>query len=245
MEKNSALRIIKEMHDNSGKRDIGLIIAGSIGYKSAILHPERFESCDDFDCIFIYNELTQLLGIPYLKNEFLLTAKEITEQKKADMFSTKLVRNGIKLSVDFISENYMEGLSREKPSGVSTFRRKLTDAIEKNENTYCNIDGKKRIYRKPCEEYGIYRIYKLPIHWFTNGEYYPGVLLNKFLYNPTVLRLSSKQKTIIKEIQKTVRKYCGQLISDTPPQYRIYKTSYRKECFSEETVQFLTMEDTE
>lgn len=239
MKIENALHIIKNMTEIAQEKNLGLLLVGSAGYRSVLLHPEALDLCDDIDCVFIYNALEQLRGIPYITENLLEYAFSLLKTQKADMFSTKLVLKEIKISADFISEEYLLQLAHEYPSGISTFRKKLTDAVEKPENIYCSISGNKKRYQKPCEECGAYRIYQLPIHWYSEGEYYPGVLLNKLLYNPSVIQTTPEQRELIRKIQKSVSDYCNSLPSDIPPGKRVYQTAYRKENFSEETIQFL------
>lgn len=239
MKAADALQLTAEMRDFSKERELGLLIVGSTGYRSAFLHSEAFALCDDLDCIFVYERIPQLEGIPYLRDEFVRTAGDMTEQGKADMFSTKFVRNGIQVSADFISMSYLEGILADCPAGTSTYRNKLTDAVEKSENTYCNIRGENAVYQKPCEEYGDYRIYRLPIHWYYNGEYYPGVLLNKFLYNPFAGNISPKQDALIKGIQANIYDYCSKVEDNTDRKRRLFNTAYKRSEFSEETQYFL------
>lgn len=239
MKAMDALQLTEEMRDFSKERGLGLLIVGSIGYRSAFLHHEAFELCDDLDCIFVYGQISQLYGIPYLKDDFIRIAQVVTQRGEADMFSTKFVRNGIKVSADFISMPYLKGIQADYPEGVSTYRNKLTDAIEKPENTYCDIHGENVIYRKPCDEHGDYRIYKLPIHWYFNKKYYPGVLLNKFLYNPFVLNMQPEQVALISGIQANIYDYCSRIKDRTDVDQRLFNTAYRRSEFSEETRYFL------
>lgn len=238
-----AMYVINKMRLEAEHRNLGLLICGSIGYRSALLHTEMLSLCDDIDCIFIYSDIGQLREIPYLKTPFLQYACDCLAEGTVDLFSTKLVLNTIKISADFISDDYMIKLTKEQPEGTSVFRMKLTDSVEKPQNIYCSASGEEQCYNKPCIKCGPYRIYQLPIHWFVNGVYYPGVLLNKMLYNPTALRLNDRQREMLLRIQKNVYSYCKSLKLDTLIEDRVYLTSCRKEYFSKETVNFLKCQE--
>lgn len=235
MNKEIGLQIIENMSEHAIKRGLGLIIVGSVGYRNALMYPERLKDCDDIDCIFVYDSIFQLNDLLYIPNDLLNCAKQLLKSEKADMFSNKVIIDGICISADYISTSYLRGLVNEYPTGKSVYRYKLTDSVEKPYNFYCNLEGKQACYQKPVEYYENYYIYKLPIHWFPEKQnYFPGVLLNKLLYEPTVIYITMEQKQLLTSIYNMVYEFLDSFSSVVPPEKRIYMTAYRKEVIPNE-----------
>jgi len=231
MDTQRAMETIQEMRKYAEDRELGLLLTGSAGYRGVLLHPGQFAACDDLDCIFVYDKIDALEQCPYLSAPFLRTASEAVG-KNCDMFSTKTVRNQINLSLDFISLSYLQCLSEEPVNGQPVYRIKLTDTVEKNLNYYCDCFGTEIVYEKPCAPYEGYRLYTLPIYLYHQGNFLPGVLLNKYLYNPACLRSIQNQESLVRRIQERVRDAC-------PPGGTVENTCYKKQFFSEETRNFL------
>lgn len=231
MDINKALNVIKMMQEWAIEKKISLLIVGSVGYTSALLRYSELEKCDDIDCIFIYDDISQILESPFYDKEFYETVLE-TIPGRADMFSAKTEISGIKISADFVSSDYLSKLSSEEISGVSKYRLKLTGAVEVPENIYCNFYGEQTCYHKVWETYKGYRIYKLPIHLFENGVFFPGVLFSKYIFNPKCVELNANHEIYIRAIQKKIKDYC-------PENGSLCKAYYKCENFSEETRIFL------
>lgn len=229
MNKYIAKNIFKNFSLYAEKEKISFFLVGSLGYKNILKNENKMELCDDIDCIFIYDDINSLKNFKYLSSELFNKAQNLILNKQIDMFSNKFYIEGIQISADYISKKYLQELLEENIEGVNKFRKKLTDSKEKNENIYCNIFGETFSYIKSYEELDKYRIYKLPIHLFVNDKFYPGVLLNKFLYNPLCL-VDNDVESIIKEILKKIEFYCKKKGDNAS----VYNTFYKKEVLSEE-----------
>lgn len=230
MEKKIAKKILEKFSVFSKKEKVSFFVVGSLGYRNAIEKQSKMELCDDIDCIFVYNNIDSLEKFEYLSPSFLNEAKKLILNDKIDMFSNKFYIENVQISADYISKEYLERLAAEKIENVNKFRRKLTDSIEKLENRYCNIYGEKVTYTKSYEVLDDYRIYKLPIHLFINKIFYPGVLLNKFIYNPVCLVNYDNIRDLVQSITKNIELYCKQIGNGAC----IYNTFYRKEDLSRE-----------
>lgn len=229
MNKQIAKNIFKNFSLYAKKEKISFFLVGSLGYKNVFKNENKMELCDDIDCIFIYDDINSLKNFKYLSSELFNKAQNLILNKQIDMFSNKFYIKGIQISADYISRKYLQELLEEDIEGINKFRKKLTDSKEKNENTYCNIFGETLTYIKICEELNKYRIYKLPIHLFVNNKFYPGVLLNKFLYNPLCL-VDNNSESLVKEILKKIELYCKKEGDNAS----VYNTFYKKEVLSEE-----------
>ena len=231
MNPDNALKTISNMKEWGLRKNISLLLVGSVGYRSALLHPEMLKYCDDIDCIFIYDDIMQIAGCPILDERFFETACD-TIPSSADMFAVKAERNGIRISADFVSGRYLHELGKEQITGESKFRLKLTNATEVPDNVYCNFYGERTTYHKICYQYSDYRIYKLPIHYFMEGVFFPGVLFSKYVFNPTAIIMHETHQSDIAVIQTIARKLC-------PSDGSLCLAYHRATDFSEETKAFL------
>lgn len=239
MEIEHALQLVNQMEAYAQCAGVSLLFVGSIGYRSALRHPERLADCDDIDCIFVYEALDDLQDCPYLRIGYLQQAAQYLAQKRADLFSTKIVVSGIQISADFIAQDYLMQLAQEPFTQEDKFRVKLTDAVEKEYNLYCNFLGEALLYQKRWTEEEGLRFYRLPIHLYdTAGKFYPGVLLNKFLYNPVLLYMTESVKNLVVKIQDSVQQMCEREKGAAS----VCNSSYKKEDFSEETKRFLSQQ---
>lgn len=188
MDYNSALKVIELLRTYCISSRLGLYMAGSVAYTGALSDPASFSQCDDIDSIFIYNRLTQLENCPFFKVKSVYRlATRLLESGEADMFSSKSVIDGIRLSADFISLDYFNELADEPFQPSDSFRIKLTDSREKPSNEYGSFNGSRYIYHKKPHPYEDCFLYKLPIRIYEKGEYYTGALYNKFIHNPAPL----------------------------------------------------------
>lgn len=240
MEPEKALYVIRQMRDYTESAGLSLIIAGSLGYRSILLHPEQLNFCDDIDCIFIYSDIYELEQCPYLDAGYLRDAEFFLHCGKADMFSTKCEISSVKLSPDFISRDYLRQLSQEDISGESKYRIKLTDAVEVESHIYCSFWGEQTHFQKTWQTEMGYRFYRLPIHLFVKDTFYPGVLLSKYLYNPALVRVNDDERAWISRIQFTVQDACRRMAAGDPAaSVRNTACPHRRAAFSEETETFL------
>lgn len=240
MKIENAQTLIREMRCYAKQADVSLLAVGSVGYKSALLHPEILPSCDDLDCIFIYKTPQALDQCPYMKPGYWKAVQQLLEDRTADMVSTKLTVHGIRISADFVSREYLWALIKESFTGENRFRVKATDAVENSINTYCSFDAKQLVYQKPCRELpGGIRLYTLPTQLYQEGGFYPGVLLNKFLYNPAEIRMQPEDRVLVRMLQSAVAEFCRRQSAHTGVPGSVVNTAYRKEDFSAETQQFL------
>ena len=224
------IHVIKELKNIADRNGLSLVIVGSIGYRDAILDPSQLEKCDDIDCIFIYKNLEDMRNIPYISKRFYSIASEMIQSKKADMISNKFYLGDIQISADYVSENYLKKLSEEKIIGNSKYRKKITDSNEKENNIYRNFWGQEIVYNKPCEVIASkYRIYTLPIHYFVEEKMYPGVLLNKYLYNPQIIYDVGEHEQLIKRIQIRIQDYCEMITKISGNNAQISKSLYKSE----------------
>ena len=242
MKSYDAITVLNRMKDYAQEADVSILVVGSVGYRSAWLYHEEFEYCDDIDCVFIYKAIEDLYSCPYLEQTYIETVKCYLSTGEADMFSTKTEVNGVKISADFVSLTYLEQLAAEDFTGNNKFRIKATDAIEKDTNVYCNFWGEKIVYQKKYIDRGQIRLYELPIHYYLNDRFYPGVLLNKYLYNPLILHQARNDYKLIVFVQQRVGSVCSALQENNGVKASVENTAYKKENFSEETRQFLKEE---
>lgn len=231
MNVHHALNVIEIMKEWAVANGLNLIIAGSVGYRSALIRDSELEKCDDIDCIFIYDDIAQISESPFYNRSFYDTVCD-TLPHKADMFSVKLVMDGIKISADFVSSIYLRKLSLEEITGVSKYRLKLTNAIEVPDNTYCDFYGRQTCYHKIWEECQGYRIYKLPIHLFVDHIFFQGVLISKYVFNPAMVVTDEICTNYISSIQRKIKEYC-------PKNGSLCNAYYKCDDFSEETRRFL------
>lgn len=231
MNQHQALKVIEYMKKWALLHELSLLIVGSIGYRSALIRNSEIEKCDDIDCIYIYDNIFQVAESPFFDNNFYQTVCKGIPYK-ADMFSVKITIEGVELSIDFVSSDYIKALSCEEISNVSKYRRKLTNAVEVPDNIYCNFYAQKTTYHKIWEDYQGYRIYQLPIHLFVNGVFFPGVLLSKYLFNPAVIVLHESHQKSISSIQRRMKEYC-------PADGSWCNAYYKCSDFSKETKSFL------
>ena len=239
MDAKLAELVLKEMEEYADRAHSTLIVVGSVAYKSALLHPERLSSCDDIDCVFIYEDIASLWPCPYLATNFYQKVISDIAVHAADMFSTKIFIRGIRISADFVSVEYLKNMADDPIDGTSKYRIKVTDAIEKDTNTYRNFWGGEITYKKVWKEKNGVRYYKLPIHLFVGERFYPGVLMNKFLYNPSWLRSEEGHKALIRAIQQQVLSLCELCSEECGQPLSVANTFYRPTEFSAETISFL------
>ena len=231
MNECNALKMIETMKEWAQINKLSCIIAGSIGYRSALIRNSELEKCDDIDCIFIYDDITQVSESPFFDMDFYAAVSHALPNK-ADMFSSKTIIEGIKISADFISSDYLKNLSLEEINGYSKYRLKLTNAVEVPDNIYCDFYSRRTCYHKIWEDYQGYRIYKLPIHLFVDGTFFQGALLSKFIFNPAIIVINESHRYYISLIQKRVKDYC-------PKDGSLCNAYYKCADFSEETRRFL------
>ena len=228
---SDALYIIDSLKNFALDKHIGLLIVGSVGYRSALYNTCMFELCDDIDCIFIYENISTLAECPYLDEKFYTMATHMLGNT-CDLFATKKIIRGIQVSIDFISADYLRQLATEPIDGQDKFRRKLTDSFESKQHIYSDHHGNRIYFEKSYIQCQTYRVYSLPIHLFKNGAFYPGVLLGKYLYNPVTAASIKGQNAILLQIQKNVAKVC-------PKDGDMCNSYYKNSNFSDETRTFL------
>lgn len=231
MNQKNAINVINIMKKWALENNLSLLLVGSVGYRSALIRNSEFEKCDDIDCIFIYDDIKQVEKSLFFDDKFYQAVCNVIPQK-ADMFSIKITIEGIKISADFVSKEYLKELCLESIDNVSKYRLKFTNAIEVPDNTYTNFYGQKTKYNKIWTEYQEYRIYKLPIYLFVDEVFFPGVLLSKYLFNPTLVVVEKEHYGLIKIIQKNIMEYC-------PEDGSLCNAYYKCSEFSEETKMFL------
>ena len=231
MNQYHALKVIEHMKEWALLHGLSLLIVGSVGYRSALTKHSELEKCDDIDCIYIYDDISQVAESPFFDDKFYQTVCQAVPHK-ADMFSAKITTEDIKLSVDFVSSDYLKTLSLEEISNVSKYRRKLTNAVEVPDNIYCNFYSQRTTYHKIWEDYQEYRIYRLPIHLFVDDVFFPGVLLSKYLFNPAAIVLRKPHQEPVYFIQQKMKEYC-------PADGSWCNAYYKCSDFSEETKTFL------
>ena len=231
MDANDALAVIDNLRNYAFSKHLGLLLIGSVAYRSALSNNHIFSQCHDIDCIFIYETLNSLEECPFI-NERLYNMASQALVNDCDLFSTKKVIRSIQVSLDFVSIDYLCNLADEPITNQHKYRRKLTDAHETKQHIYCDYYGNRICFNKKYVQYRGFRIYKLPIHLFENNNFFPGVLLTKYLYNPVTLVSIKKQNTAITKIQRQVAERC-------PVGSSMCNFYYRNCDFSSETRDFL------
>ena len=192
---------INYMEEFCKERLLNLVIIGSVAYKGL---NER-EIYGDLDCIIIYDDLNKIEGSPFLNSNFFEVIKENIASKTIDLFATKLMINDVKVSLDFIDINYLKNMINSGFKQNEVLLRKLTDAEEYQYNDYYNFKGEKYIYEKIKEKKDKYNIYVLPKYLKINGDFFSGVLHNKFIHNPNFKVIFNKE--ILKLHQEILLKY--------------------------------------
>lgn len=232
MNKEKALIVIEQLKDYAEQCRMGLVIVGSVAYRSALKHPDNFELCDDLDCIFVYKTISDVRPSDFIDQSLIDSATQKLGQD-CDLFATKKVIEGIKVSIDYVSLSYLQTLSEAPLDGISKYRFKLTDAVEVPDHIYCGWYGQELNYTKTWTTHGKFRIYKLPIHIYASCQFFAGVLLTKFLFNPVILKSVGSQQNHIRSIQCNTIRSCPS--GGSPINFYWKKTN-----FSEETKQFIT-----
>ena len=214
---------------------VNFIIVGSIAYKIG----ESYDDCDDLDCIIVYDSIEKLDYFPYINRSLLDAAKDLLYNEKVDLFATKFEIDDVKISMDFISIDYLENLAKSTPKGYSEMLNKLTDAEEFPTNEYYNFYGDKLIYNKIKYCINGFNVYKLPKFIYDNGKFYTGVLYNKFLDNAKDEFIIDKKIVILKEmlIKNYAKYYQEQKLIN--PNLDIKKAIRNWEKFSQESKKFI------
>lgn len=183
------------------ERLLNLVIIGSVAYKGL----NEKEIYGDLDCIIIYDNLDKIEESPFLNPNFFEVVKESVLSKTVDLFATKLIINDAKVSLDFIGIDYLKNMINSGFRENEVLLRKLTDAEEYPFNDYYNFKGEKYIYEKIKEKKDKYNIYILPKYLKINGDFFSGVLHNKFIHNPNFKVIFNKE--ILSLHQKILLKY--------------------------------------
>lgn len=225
MERTDVKYIVDVFESFAIREKISLWIVGSLGYRDALDNLQNLKLCDDIDCVFIYEKIDSLKRFPYLDKNFLSQSEKLLQQNDIDMFSNKFLINGIQISADYISVQYLRGLIGEKFDYKNKYRRKYTDAVEKAHNVYCDILGNSILYKKEIIHKDIGRVYVLPIHLYNNNLFCPGVLLNKFLYHPLCIADGSESRELIQQLYNNVDLICRKYGNGAS----VYNTFYKKD----------------
>ena len=196
MDKLKLENVIENIKSRCKISKVNFIIVGSIAYRIG----ETYDTCDDLDCVIVYDSIDKLNSFQYINKNLLKTAKYLLDNKKIDLFATKLKIDNIKVSMDFISIDYLEKLSKSTPKGYSEFLKKLTDAEELSTNDYYNFYGEKLIYNKIKYTVNEFNVYRLPKFIYENNKFFTGVLYNKFLHNPKEEFIINKEVITLKQI---------------------------------------------
>ncbi|RRD37461.1 NAD-dependent epimerase/dehydratase family protein [Fusobacterium nucleatum] len=183
------------------ERLLNLVIIGSVAYKGL----NEKEIYGDLDCIIIYDNLDKIEESPFLNPNFFEVVKESVLSKTVDLFATKLIINDAKVSLDFIGIDYLKNMINSGFRENEVLLRKLTDAEEYPFNDYYNFKGEKYIYEKIKEKKDKYNIYILPKYLKINGDFFSGVLHNKFIHNPNFKVIFNKE--ILSLHQEILLKY--------------------------------------
>ena len=192
---------IKNIEEFCKEKFLNLVIIGSVAYKGL----NEKEIYGDLDCIIIYDNLDKIEGSPFLNPNFFEVVKESVLSKTVDLFATKLMINDVKVSLDFIDINYLKNIINSGFKQNEVLLRKLTDAEEYPYNDYYNFKGEKYIYEKVKEKKDEYNIYILPKYLKINGDFFSGVLHNKFIHNPNFKVVFNKE--ILSLHQEILLKY--------------------------------------
>lgn len=226
----ATIDILGKFKNYADKTGISIWVVGSLGYRNALYDHSILKECDDIDCVFVYENISQLYEFEHISKEFIDFAEHKLMNNEVDMFSNKFYIEDIQVSADYVSIDYLIELRDEVIDGNDKYRKKLTDAIEKSQNIYCDVYGNRVVYNKHCDEFEKYRSYTLPIHLYNDGVFVPGVLLNKFLYNPQCLADHNCSISIVEQIYNAIEKYCRKYDTNAS----IFNTFYRKEKLCEE-----------
>ena len=81
MDKDKALAIITKLKEFAEAHHMGLIIVGSVAYRNALKHPENFSLCDDLDCIFVYETITDVQSSFFADQLLIDTATRLLGQE--------------------------------------------------------------------------------------------------------------------------------------------------------------------
>lgn len=192
---------IKNIEEFCKEKFLNLVIIGSVAYKGL----NEKEIYGDLDCIIIYDNFDKIEGSPFLNPNFFEVVKESVLSKTVDLFATKLMINDVKVSLDFIDINYLKNMINSGFKQNEVLLRKLTDAEEYPYNDYYNFKGEKHIYEKIKEKKDKYNIYILPKYLKIDGDFFSGVLHNKFIHNPNFKVVFNKE--ILSLHQEILLKY--------------------------------------
>ena len=192
---------IKNIEEFCKEKFLNLVIIGSVAYKGL----NEKEIYGDLDCIIIYDNLDKIEGSPFLNSNFFEVVKESVLSKTVDLFATKLMINDVKVSLDFVDIDYLKKMINSGFKENEVLLRKLTDAEEYPFNDYYNFKGEKYIYEKVKEKKDEYNIYILPKYLKINGDFFSGVLHNKFIHNPNFKVVFNKE--ILSLHQEILLKY--------------------------------------
>jgi hypothetical protein len=185
----SAINILKYFCQEN---HLNFVVVGSVAYKGAYKY-EFNNGCDDIDCIIIYDDIKKIGSFPYIDQGLYRASVRALYKNEVDLFATKFELCGVSISIDFISIQYFKDLSESKIDGESKFLKKMTDAEENPINDYYNFYGKQFVYEKYKLINRGFKVYYLPTSLFHNGEFFSGVLRNKFVHNPVFLVVKNKE----------------------------------------------------
>ena len=226
---------INNIEEFCKEKFLNLVIIGSVAYKGL----NEKEIYGDLDCIIIYDNLDKIEGSPFLNPNFFEVVKESVLSKTVDLFATKLMINDVKVSLDFVDIDYLKNMINSGFKENEVLLRKLTDAEEYPYNDYYNFKGEKYIYEKIKEKKDKYNIYILPKYLKINGDFFSGVLHNKFIHNPNFKVVFNKE--ILSLHQEILLKYKEFYRKEEKIQENldIIKSIRNWEYFSKESRQFI------
>jgi hypothetical protein len=198
-----------------------LIIVGSVAYKRGSESTEY----QDLDLIFVINEKAPPAKLPLFTFPFFKIGWQAMQRGFVDLISTKTLYRDTPLSIDVVTPVYLSRLCNLLALDGSMFMRKCTTSLEVPYLVTHGINGTIVNYYKQMNPWGKYKIYKLPVYFRTNGELFPGVLLNKLIDAPLVLYDGANKSSVI--LEKIGRKWIEVFIRESrsrqKPEYAFRK----------------------
>lgn len=186
------------------KCKLNFIIVGSVAYKGL----NKTKKYGDLDCVVVYDNINKLEDFNFLDKKFYAFAKKELKINNIDLFATKFLIEDVKVSMDFISIDYLKVMKESDFELENIFLKKMNNVKELPFNDYYSFKGEKYNYRKKEIKISEYIIYVLPKYLRIHKVFYSGVLHNKFIHNPQFkLIYNNEIVKIIKEIQKKYKEY--------------------------------------
>ena len=121
------------------KCKLNFIIVGSVAYKGL----NKTKKYGDLDCVVVYDNINKLKDFDFLDKKFYAFAKKELKINNIDLFATKFLIEDVKISMDFISADYLKVMKESGFELENIFFKKMNNVKELPFNDYYSFEGEK------------------------------------------------------------------------------------------------------